>query len=65
MNLDSIKELMAKFAEMDKNGDGLVCMEEFAKYLNLPRTPQVEALFRLYDRVSAFHGNSCNDNFQQ
>lgn len=47
-----MKDLLDKFAEIDSNRDGLVDLEEFAEYLNLPVTRQVKHLFSLYDRVS-------------
>ena len=46
-----MKDLLAKFSEMDENRDGLVDLQEFAKYLRLPVTKHVEELFSLYDRV--------------
>ena len=51
MRLDSMKELLDKFGEMDTNKDGLVDLKEFADYLNLPVTAHVKHLFTLYDRV--------------
>lgn len=47
-----MKDLLDRFAEIDSNKDGLVDLEEFAEYLNLPVTRQVKHLFSLYDRVS-------------
>ena len=52
MRIDSMKELLGRFAEIDSNRDGLVDLEEFAEYLNLPVTSHVKHLFSLYDRVS-------------
>ena len=50
--MDSMKDLLGTFADIDADGDGKVHLEEFAKYLNLPVTRGVEELFSLYDRVS-------------
>ena len=52
IKLESMKDLLDRFAEIDSNRDGLVDLEEFAEYLNLPVTRQVKHLFSLYDRVS-------------
>lgn len=52
MKIDTMKELLDKFAEIDSNRDGLVDINEFAKYLSLPVTSHVKHLFSLYDRVS-------------
>lgn len=52
MKMDTMKELLDKFAEIDANRDGLVDINEFAKYLSLPVTSHVKHLFSLYDRVS-------------
>ena len=52
MKMDTMKELLDKFAEIDANRDGLVDINEFAKYLSLPVTSHVKHLFTLYDRVS-------------
>ena len=48
-----MKELLDKFAEIDTNRDGLVDLNEFAEYLNLPVTRHIRHLFSLYDRVSS------------
>jgi len=50
MRIDSMKELLDRFAEIDANRDGLVDLKEFAQYLNLPVTSHVRHLFSLYDR---------------
>ncbi|XP_027038685.1 lysophosphatidylcholine acyltransferase 2-like [Pocillopora damicornis] len=50
MKMDTMKELLDKFAEIDANRDGLVDINEFAKYLSLPVTSHVKHLFTLYDR---------------
>lgn len=52
MKMGTMKELLDKFAEIDANRDGLVDINEFAKYLCLPVTSHVKHLFTLYDRVS-------------
>ena len=52
IKLESMKDLLDRFAEIDSNRDGMVDLEEFAEYLNLPVTRQVKHLFSLYDRVS-------------
>lgn len=49
--MDSMKELLDRFAEIDSNKDGLVDLEEFAEYLNLPVSRHVKHVFSLYDRV--------------
>lgn len=54
-----MKDLLAKFSEMDANHDGLVDLQEFAKYLKLPVTKHVEELFSLYDRVCVFKCLTC------
>jgi len=51
VRLESMKDLLHKFAEIDTNADGRVDLKEFAAYLNLPVTPHVEGLFSLFDRV--------------
>ena len=53
IRLESMKELLDKFAEIDSNRDGLVDLNEFAEYLNLPVTRHIRHLFSLYDRVSS------------
>lgn len=50
MRMDTMKELLDKFAAMDSNRDGLVDINEFAAYLGLPVTKHVKHLFSLYDR---------------
>ncbi|KAK3741161.1 hypothetical protein QZH41_011829, partial [Actinostola sp. cb2023] len=50
VRLESMKDLLHKFAEIDTNADGRVDLKEFAAYLNLPVTPHVEGLFSLFDR---------------
>lgn len=50
IKLESMKDLLDRFAEIDSNRDGMVDLEEFAEYLNLPVTRQVKHLFSLYDR---------------
>lgn len=55
-----MKDLLDRFAEIDSNRDGLVDLEEFAEYLNLPVTRQVKHLFSLYDRVSITLDSSFN-----
>ncbi|XP_031567229.1 lysophosphatidylcholine acyltransferase 2-like [Actinia tenebrosa] len=50
VRIDSMKDLLHKFSEIDTNADGRVDLQEFAAYLNLPITPQIEELFSLYDR---------------
>ena len=54
IRIDSMKELLNRFAVIDSNRDGLVDLEEFAEYLNLPVTRHVKHLFSLYDRVSIY-----------
>ena len=54
IRLESMKDLLGKFAEIDSNRDGLVDLNEFAEYLNLPVTRHIRHLFSLYDRVSSF-----------
>ena len=56
-----MKELLDKFAEIDTNRDGLVDLNEFAQYLNLPVTRHVRHLFSLYDRVSSLW-KICDDS---
>ena len=48
-----MKELLSRFAEIDTDKDGLVNVQEFAQYLNLPLTHNVKRIFSLYDRVSS------------
>lgn len=50
IKLDSMKELLNRFAEIDADKDGLVNVQEFANYLNLPLTRAVKRVFSLYDR---------------
>ena len=50
-----MKELLNRFAEIDADKDGLVNVQEFANYLNLPLTRAVKRVFSLYDRVSSEH----------
>lgn len=50
IKLDSMKELLSRFAEIDTDKDGLVNVQEFAQYLNLPLTHNVKRIFSLYDR---------------
>ena len=52
MDIKSIKDLLHRFSEIDKNGDGLINEEEFAQFLNLPPCKEVSTLFNLYDQVS-------------
>ena len=49
--MDSMKELLDRFAEIDSNKDGLVDLEEFAEHLNLPVSRHIKHVFSLYDRV--------------
>lgn len=56
-----MKELLSRFAEIDTDKDGLVNVQEFAQYLNLPLTHNVKRIFSLYDRVSShFACGFCN-----
>ena len=48
-----MKELLSRFAEIDTDKDGLVNVQEFARYLNLPLSHNVKHVFSLYDRVSS------------
>lgn len=57
IRLESMKELLDKFAEIDTNRDGLVDLNEFAEYLNLPVTRHIRHLFSLYDRDDSGHIN--------
>ena len=59
-----MKELLEKFADIDSNRDGLVDLNEFAEYLNLPVTRHIRHLFSLYDRVSSLW-KICDSNWLQ
>ncbi|EDV29061.1 uncharacterized protein TRIADDRAFT_63570 [Trichoplax adhaerens] len=50
LDIKSVKELLKRFSEIDKNGDGLVNEEEFSQFLNLPPCKEVSQLFNLYDQ---------------
>lgn len=52
INLNTINDMLRRFKEIDRDGDGEIDLEEFAEYLNLPVTRYLEKLFELYDRVS-------------
>ncbi|KAK2560696.1 Lysophosphatidylcholine acyltransferase 2 [Acropora cervicornis] len=57
IKLDSMKELLSRFAEIDTDKDGLVNVQEFAQYLNLPLTHNVKRIFSLYDRAFDMNGD--------
>ena len=49
MNCDHMIEYLGKFAKMDELSDGVIDIEEFCKYLNLPPIEEVKTIFRIYD----------------
>ena len=49
MNCETMIEFFQKFAAIDCSSDGVLDEEEFAKYLNLPLTEEIKAIFRIYD----------------
>ena len=46
-----MKELISQFSEMDQNKDGNIDIKEFAAYLKLPITQELQDVFSMYDRV--------------
>lgn len=49
MNCDCMIEYFRKFAKIDQNCDGVISLEEFCDYLNLPPTEEIKTIFRIYD----------------
>ena len=48
-----VSESLDKFAEVARNQDGKIGVEEFAEYLGLPVSPALVEVFRLYDRTGS------------
>jgi Ca2+-binding EF-hand superfamily protein len=44
-------EMLERFSKIDSSNTGQITLEQFASYLNLPVSDNVQALFELYDRV--------------
>ena len=51
MNIDNVQDILQEFSEIAcEKPDGLVSLEDFAKYLNMPISDAVKDMFHLYDR---------------
>ena len=51
LNLDSLKELLGKFADIDKNKDGLITFDEFSSHLKDVGSERARILFDEMDKV--------------
>lgn len=50
LSWDQVSESLDKFADIAKNQDGKIGIDEFAAYLGLPVSPAITEVFNLYDR---------------
>ncbi|KAJ8302798.1 hypothetical protein KUTeg_019194 [Tegillarca granosa] len=50
VNFDHLQELLQKFSKIAKNKEGNITLEEFSKYLCLPKSESMLKVFELYDR---------------
>ena len=50
MDIDSVQDKLKDFSKIACEVDGIVSLESFAKYLNVPVSDAVKDMFHLYDR---------------
>jgi len=49
LNSDALRGIYKKFMDMDKDGSGMVDMNEFCRILRVERSPFLERLFHMFD----------------
>jgi len=50
LSWNQVSKSLDKFAEVARNKDGKIGVDELAEYLNLPVSPALKEVFNLYDR---------------
>nr|UCC42470.1 lysophosphatidylcholine acyltransferase 1 [Sinohyriopsis cumingii] len=50
ISLEQMQKLLETFGSINYKGDGLISLEEFSTYLQIPVNPALEDVFAMYDR---------------
>ena len=55
MNIDSVQDKLKEFSKIAGEVEGVISLENFAEYLNVPVSDAVKDMFHLYDRNDSGH----------